>query len=189
MSPLLQSLAGGSSRGYRTFVTAAGPGFESIASATGTGSAGAITFSSIPSTYQSLQLRGHFTTTVSGQSPFLIFNNDTSTVYARHQIAATGFSQLVNAQISVGSMLPGAYNGSSNTQPCVFIVDIENYANTTIAKVMRYFSGLDLNGASSVVEFGSGLWANTNAITRMDVTCTGSFTTSSTFALYGIKGA
>ena len=31
--------------------------YESIASATGTGSSGTITFSSIPSTYQSLQLR------------------------------------------------------------------------------------------------------------------------------------
>ena len=36
------------------------PGFYSIATANGTGSSGLITFNSIPSTYQHLQVRGIF---------------------------------------------------------------------------------------------------------------------------------
>jgi len=67
--------------------------FESIATATGTGSSGVITFSSIPSTYQHLQLRWIARTTdaTSGFESILIrYNGVTSTSYGYHYIEANG---------------------------------------------------------------------------------------------------
>lgn len=189
MSPILQSLANGSARGYRSFAAAAGPAFESIASATGTGSSNTITFSSIPSTYQSLQIRGNFLGTTSGQAFFLRFNSDTGTNYTRHRIYGTSSTLAIGAQATVSAISPGAYNGTSTSHPCATIIDVENYTNTSINKVARFFAGLDINAAQSVVEFGSGLWINTSAITTITLSLSGgSFTTDSTFALYGIKG-
>jgi len=93
MSPILQGLANGSVRGYGGFFGAAAAGaFESIASASGTGSSGTITFSSIPSTYQHLQIRGTADSSGAGtqQDLFITLNGVTSASYTWHQVRATG---------------------------------------------------------------------------------------------------
>jgi len=67
MSPILQSLANGSARGYGAFgAAAAAASYESIASVTPSGSSSSVTFSSIPSTYTSLQLRVNARGTANG---------------------------------------------------------------------------------------------------------------------------
>jgi hypothetical protein len=166
--------------------------FESIASATGTGSSGNITFSSIPSTYTSLQIRligrdGAGT----GTSNFGIqINSDTGSNYTRHNLRGNGTSATAGGSASTssisGTILPLS-NQTANTMG-VSIVDIHDYASTSKYKTVRIFGGVDLNG-SGTVSLESGLWMSTSAITSITlIPGWTTWTTNTTIALYGIKG-
>ena len=71
------------------------------------------------------------------------------------------------------------------------LIDIQDYASTTKYKTVRSFSGMDGNAADTqyVVTLRSNLWLSTSAITSITLIPATAFTTSTTFALYGIKGA
>ncbi|NDC96044.1 hypothetical protein EB077_12120 [bacterium] len=202
MSPLLETLANGSAFGYRSPSAAAGGAFESIATATGNGSSATITFSSIPSTYQHLQIRFIGKSTDSATNTQynyrLRFNSDTGTNYARHMLNGDGSVAQATGNASVDSIGPGytpiPNSGASLTNMMgVGIIDIHDYASATKNKTARVFTGTDLNRTTAPtgqVILHSGVWINTNAITSIDLQLTtGSWTTSSSFALYGIKGA
>ena len=168
-----------------------GSSFESIATATGTGSSGTITFSSIPSTYKHLQIRGNFMTSNSGQILYVRCNGDSGTNYAWHLLGGDGTNVYANNGTSATYM--NGYGNNVGTANASYmttaIVDIHDYASTTKNKTMRSFSGLDKNG-SGEVNLTSGLWINTNAVTSVTLTfLSGNWTTSTTFALYGIKGS
>lgn len=170
-------------------VQKASTAFESIATATGTGSSGTITFSSIPGTYQHLQLRFRVLNT-STASSFLRYqiNSDTGSNYAIHRIdgdgsaaAAAGATSVAYGQASLGT--PDA------DKPYVGILDFLDYASTTKNKTVRGFWGRDTNGGGNLA-LSSALWLNTNAINSITFFWSANnFTTSSTVALYGIKGA
>lgn len=175
-----------------------GGAYESIATATGTGSSGTITFSSIPSGYVALQIRWIARNTDTGTDASIArmaINGDTTTAnYAWHELWGSGSA--VNAG-GAASGLPYygmvVRNGAASGIVGAGIIDIHNYASTTQFKTIRTFSGNDSNG-SGIVGMWSGLWENTNAITSVSLYAetNGSatnFTTASTFALYGIKGA
>jgi len=197
MSPITSTLANGSAYGYRTLAGGANGSYESIATATGTGSSATITFSSIPSTYKHLQIRGITRTTTTTPEPGntywdLTINGDTGTNYATHRINGDGTSatalglsaQTVARIYSLGS------RGSDTNRVGAVILDIIDYASTTKNKTIRAIGGIDTNGANSEISLTSGLWINTSAITSITITIgSGNFATNSTIALYGIKGA
>ena len=82
--------------------------FESIATATGTGSSGVITFSSIPSTYKSLQIRYMSKDTNASDgvlNPKIQFNSDTGNNYAYHELRGDGTSATTNAGDSYSGVL------------------------------------------------------------------------------------
>lgn len=163
--------------------------FDSIATATGTGSSGTITFSSIPSTYQHLQIRCNVIESPAGDTQILRFNGDSGSNYARHNLYGQGTSAVALASTSTTSIPVGPIQqGLDSTQPSPCIIDIHDYASTTKNKTVRVFTGIDKNGSGDVT-LTSGLWMSTNAITSLTISVPGNFTTSSTFALYGIKGA
>ena len=83
MSPIL-SARGGMSAGAYGWGAASGAGtsFESIATATGTGSSGTITFSSIPSTFKHLQIRGISRNSANSIGALMQYNSDTGSNYA-----------------------------------------------------------------------------------------------------------
>lgn len=167
--------------------------YESIASANGTGSAGNIVFSSIPATYTHLQLRclvsDTYTASNGAQEGWLQFNSDTASNYSYHRLTGNGSTAsalgidtntVMDDEISIAHGTTGAFG--------VAIIDIQNYASTTQYKTVRSFNGSDLNG-SGYVRLASGNWRSTSAITS--ITIGGSitaFSTTSRFALYGIKG-
>jgi hypothetical protein len=171
--------------------------FESIASATGTGSSATITFTSIPQTYQHLQIRyiGNTGRAASGNDLIGIrFNSDSGNNYAIHRLQGNGSSAAAlgsTPQTYVWGL--GACASPSTSTLAASIVDIHDYTSTVKNKTVRIFQGVDFNdnGTQSVVQLSSGLWLNTAAVTSISfVTNTGSnFTTGTTFALYGIKGA
>ena len=178
---------------------AAAGAFESIASATGTGSSGIITFSSIPATYQHLQIRclvkDVFTSGLV-DSIYLRFNGTTGTLYGSHELdgngSAAGASAISNAnEIEIPKTIPDSNASFANIMG-VAIIDIHDYASTTRNKTLRSFSGVNANTTSTDfrVNLASGLWRSTSAINQITIhTNIDRFTTTSTFALYGIKGA
>jgi hypothetical protein len=163
--------------------------FESIASATGTGSSGTITFSSIPSTYKSLQIRCNFIPSVAGTIMQLRVNGDTGLNYSRHFIATQGANGLITAQTSQGGFNIGPTNGTDTTQPNLAIIDIHNYQAVGPSKTIRFLSGVARAQASNSITIGGGMWNSSAAITSVTlVLSSGNFSTNSTMSLYGIKG-
>lgn len=168
--------------------------YESIASATGTGSSTSLTFSSIPSTYQHLQIRG-ISRNTGGSVSYAIYLtfNGSSSGYAWHYLKGNGSTASASGVASeVNINLQNADAGGTSTASTVgaSIIDIHDYASTTKNKTVRAITGTDANTASPffAVSLGSGLWANTDAITSITITNGYNFfSTNTTFALYGIK--
>jgi hypothetical protein len=163
--------------------------FESIATATGTGSSGTITFSSIPSTYSSLQIRYLAISDGAGPVVSARFNGVSSSIYVQHYLQGTGAAAQADYDAAKNSMSIGdKYTGIANgTYPYVGIVDILDYASTTKNKTVRTLSGIDKNGSGSI-SLISGLSMATTAVSSITILISGgNFTTASTFALYGIK--
>jgi hypothetical protein len=177
--------------------------FESIATATGTGSSATVTFNSIPSTYQHLQIRflAKTTDSVVGASDtyeLRVTFNGVTTNYAAHRLYGDYSAAGATAGTALASVLTiraipssNATNGSNIYG--VGIIDIHDYASTTKNKVMRMINGTNANTAGNAsyrINLVSGLSLDTNAITSISISTSGTaFTTGSTFALYGVKGA
>ncbi len=171
--------------------------YESIASATGTGSSGVITFSSIPATYKHLQIRGIAKDTYAGvfELPTRVrFNSDTGNNYTMHNLNGNGTTVTAQGD-ATGTNAFFKFRGSNLSTDATYanmnavsILDIIDYADTSKYKTARGFSGSDRNGAGSIFLI-SGLWLSTSAISTITLTADGTnWTTSTTFALYGIKG-
>ena len=175
--------------------------FESIATATGTGSSATITFNSIPSTYQHLQIRLMAKTTDTSIGTLLYrltFNGDNNANYARHALNGSGSSALATGNADV-NWIDNRYATMPNSNAAipnimgVSIIDIHDYASTTKNKTVRAINGLDTNASvfGGTINVSSGLWRSTSAITSINLVMSdgANWTTNSTFALYGIKGA
>jgi hypothetical protein len=162
----------------------------------GTGSSGTITFNNIPQNYKHLQIRSLAKTDDSaspstGNNILIQFNSDSGSNYARHSLLGDGSS--VQAAASASSSSPriaictNSGTGLTNVMG-VSVIDIHDYASTTKNKTVRGFTGTDANG-SGQVRLTSVLWNSTSAITSLSLYISGvNFTSSSTFALYGIVG-
>ena len=163
--------------------------YESIATFTGNGTATNYTFTSIPSTYKSLQLRINVLGS-DGDSIQIQFNSDTAANYVYHFLAGTGSAAVASAATAL-SWIPisdASYQGINPTYPTAIITDIIDYASGSKNKVTRSFAGIDKNG-SGVVDLMSGLWISTSAITSIKVFGFNNLNTGTTISLYGIKGA
>lgn len=148
----------------------------------GAGGAANIEFTSIPSTYTHLQIRGIGLITSAGGFTAQ-FNADTGSNYSWHQLYTEGSVVLANAG-STQTLMYIAYGAGSATSPNAFVTDILDYKDTNKYKTIRSFSGNDLNGSGGVQRW-SGNWRSASAITSIKVTA--SFNQYSQIALYGIK--
>jgi len=174
--------------------------YESIQTVTvGAGGSSAITFSSIPSTYTHLQIRGigkNTNTSGAGTNLNMIFNSDSGANYSYHSIYGDGSSATWANGTSTTSMWIGHTTTSATSSPnatSIFagnVTDIWDYANTNKYKTTRNLGGYDNNG-NGLITLGSGLWQNTNAITSIKLIdrSGNNLIQYSQFALYGIKGA
>lgn len=170
------------------------PAYEAIASTTLTGTSSSVTFSSIPSTYEHLQLRvfSRVSGAVTARYIRLQINNDTATNYIQHFLYGNGTSALSNASTGLSFIEIGFSPGASATAGIygLSITDIVDYASTNKNKTVRGLFGHDRNGAG-VVFLGSGLWTSTAAINRLDVfpDASDTFAAGSVFALYGLRSS
>lgn len=169
--------------------------FEAIASQTLGSDTATITFSSIPSTYQHLQIRylsKSTTTGLFGTSIDVRLNSDSGSNYTRHLLFGDGASITTSGSTSQTS-IRFLQNGCESSTADIFgvgIIDIYDYASTSKYTTVRTMCGWDANG-SGVIGLDSGLWLSTSAVTSVTLGI-GNFNTSykagSVFALYGIKG-
>ena len=175
--------------------------YESIATVTvGAGGSSSISFTSIPSTFTHLQIRGIFrsdraSSSAQADALSIQYNSDASTSYRGHSLFGNGATASAGTSTGIYAnyldVTPGATSLSSTFASAV--IDILDYTNTSKTKVMRGLSGCDLNG-SGVAVFSSGMWPVSNqAISSIKLQVVGSivdnFVQYSSFALYGIKGA
>lgn len=168
--------------------------FESIATATGTGSSPTITFNSIPSTFKHLQIRAIARIDAAGISSNdyrVRINGVTTSSYAYHFLEGNGSAVSASGSASQtgGSIYKGYTGGAAASNIMgVTIIDILDYSSSTVNKTIRAISGVDLNGSGNIV-INSSLFISTAAITSIELNTygNGNFTTASTFALYGIK--
>jgi hypothetical protein len=180
--------------------------YESIATVTvGSGGASSVSFSSIPSGYQHLQVRSLIQTNRTSYAVDQItwrFNDDSGNNYAAHYIRG-GFATTPNAAASVSATSTNRITYPAISTSVVAntftasVMDILDYANTNKYKTTRELAGYDLNGTAGTdsyggtITLGSGLWMSTSAITKITIDKTdGSlWSQHSKFGLFGIKGA
>lgn len=171
--------------------------FESIATVTvGSGGSSSVEFTSIPSTYTHLQIRGISKATNNPSATdwnllYIETNSDTGSNYSEHRIEGNGSSVSATGSANTTKMALSIESGSlqnANTFG-VAVIDVLDYANTNKYKTFRGLGGADNNG-SGYVSFHSGLWRSTSAITSIKLTPQAStFAQYTSFALYGIKSA
>ena len=153
-----------------------------------------VTFSSIPTSYTSLQIRyiARSTYASTGDSPLMLLNGNTGNNYATHTMSANGTAVSASG-IAPYNAMPCPNISAANATASVFgsgIIDIHDYNSTTRNKTIRAFGGWDGNG-SGFTQLRSGIFLNTSAITSITLNLQntgGSFASGSTFALYGFKG-
>jgi hypothetical protein len=171
--------------------------YDSIATTTvGAGGSSTITFSSIPSTYQHLQLRYIARDTLGAADVtglLLRFNSDSGTNYTRHYLLADGSAVYAGAGTSRTSINGGLVlsGGGPASVFAAGVIDVLDYANTNKYKTYRVLDGVDTNGTSppGYVDFESALWLSTSAVTSITITLpSGNYAQYSQFALYGIRG-
>lgn len=189
MSPILGGIGGVSVRGFGHFPNLYFSSFDSIATTTLTGSASSITFSSIPATYEHLQVRAIMRL---GGSDYLTTTFNTGTaVNNRHRINGDGSTMSAGGGSGTGQDF-GPYPTNSNAANIfgVLILDILDYKNTNKFKTYRFFNGFELNGSGQIY-LQSTTAATTSAITSIEfATYSGTgFVANTQFALYGLKGA
>ena len=163
--------------------------YESIATVSvGSGGSGTITFSSIPSGYEHLQIRAINLGSASGTDVRIRFNSDTGSNYRTHYLYGQGSSAVAGAS-GATTYATIALTSLSTDKPSVLVTDILDYRSTSKNKTIRSLTGMDNNGSGYILLY-SGLWfATPAAITQIDITPnSGNFNQYSSFALYGIKG-
>lgn len=167
-----------------------------ISSVTGNGSATSFTFSSIPQTYSSIELRwtarNTDTANANQNAMYFQFNGDTGANYVWHNLFGTGAT--VAAQSGTANNNGIAYSaiqrgGATAGIMAVGIYTIQDYAVTSKNKTTRSFTGSDTNTANTNirVNLGSNLWLSTAAINSITVFADYAFTTDSKISLYGMK--
>jgi hypothetical protein len=172
----------------------AGGDFESIATVTvGSGGAANIEFTSIPGTYQHLQVRGIVRSdrADSNENVRYQLNASTSSNYAYHALRGDGSAAVAEAGSSQAQMELDRTIAGANATASVFggfVMDILDYSLSSKATTTRTLGGYDNNGSGQVV-LSSGLWTVTDAVTSVKFfpRFGTNFVQHSTLALYGVK--
>ena len=168
--------------------------YDSIQTVTVSGSSTfSVSFTSIPSTYTHLQIRGigaYARTAAFPGGTVWTFNNDTAANYSSHSLY--GYNSIASTGSGVGASSLGLSDvGTINSSVQYWsptVIDILDYANTNKYKTARAFSGMDNGTVTGEIDFYSGNWRSTSAITTITMTVgTYNLVAGTTYALYGIK--
>lgn len=163
--------------------------YEPIATTTLSSAASSVTFSSIPSTYTDLICIVDAQLVSGATSTNLIgyLNNDTGTNYSWTRLFGDGTSAASDGASTYGSLILAAAGFLSAANQTNYIIQINNYSNTTTNKTVLNRSNLASNGTDAIIN----LWRNTSAITtlKLQTQISNNMIAGSTFTLYGVKNA
>ena len=159
--------------------------------------AASVTFSSIPATYEHLQVQ--FTIrgmrTDSTNSTEVRLNGDTGTNYSGHVMYGSGSNAYGFGSTGLGYMgYSGVLLTPAGTKPATTyascVLDILDYANTNKNTTAVFNWGVDL-GTYGNATLMSGLWDNTAAVNEVSFTMNPTYDTArgSSFTLYGLKSS
>jgi hypothetical protein len=158
--------------------------YQLIATATGTGSSGVLTFSTIPSTYTDLVLKYSLRSDTGGNTEMTIKLN--STVITQRNLLGNGStaSSTTNAYTVVNA------TGSTASTYTSGEIYIPNYLST-VAKSLSSDAVEENNGTTARAQLTAGLASTvTSAVTTINLTdLYGNWTTASTAYLYGVKSS
>lgn len=150
---------------------------QTLGSATAT-----VTFSSISGSYTDLILIVNGSTTID-ENYRIRFNSDTGSNYSYTRITGDGTSAASERATNAAFI---QFTAGDHTKRGAFIVNIQNYSNTTTNKTTLSRHSIGESNVGAYV----GLWRNTSAITSITLTTfSTTFTSGSTFSLYGILAA
>lgn len=158
------------------------PTYTSLANTTIGTAVNSVTFSSINGSYRDLILVLNWGN--SANTGFLIrFNSDTGSNYSYVIMNGNGTS-VTNLSSSAGTSLAVGYVWNNNTVTGNALIQIMDYSATDKHKTVL----LRTNEAGQSTDATTGRWANTSAITSIQIYGAGSsnFTVGSTLGLYGI---
>lgn len=137
-------------------------------------SAGPVTFSSIPSTYENLVIEVMGASASAGGNDTLVlqFNGDTTGNYDYVQMNTAGSSVSESIAATQGSMWVGVLPGSARS-PSTMVgfsrIVIPSYARTTYLKCARSSSWYMQSAGSQTVYDLGGIWHSTAAINSVTV--------------------
>ena len=149
--------------------------------------ASTLSFTGISGSYTDLVLVINAANTSGNQDVYMQFNSDTSTNYSRTVLRGNGSTATSTRTSNATSAYLTSISGTSTTAgEYNSITSIQNYSNATTYKTVLTRSNTAQYGTDAIVN----LWrATPAAITRIDITSTGTFSIGSTFTLYGIQAA
>lgn len=157
--------------------------YEPIATYNGTGSAGNITFSSIPATYTDLVLVASIFSTANANS-ILRLNGDSGSNYSVTNVSGNGSTAVSYRGANQTAVLFQQDQFSTSTAAALTIFHFMNYSNTTTNKTVLTRS----SKADQSAEMHVNLWRNTAAINSITISGA-TYTTNAIFTIYGIKAA
>tara|TARA_R110000824_G_scaffold184012_4_gene365050 strand:- start:103 stop:570 length:468 start_codon:yes stop_codon:yes gene_type:complete len=136
-----------------------------------------VTFGSIPGGYKDLVLITD-TSTVSSAAYLTRFNSDTGVNYS-----TVGFYGGSNSNNTTADYFDLQGFAVTTAFRSLLIMDIQDYSATDKHKtVLTRASRADIAAYA-----GAGRWANTNAITTIDISASSNFAAGSTFRLLGVN--
>lgn len=165
--------------------------FIKIASANGTGSSNALSFTSIPNTYTDLVVRGTLQTSFSNATTGRFrFNNVSSNFYSIQRMRTNGQSNFTGSlEYQVGSVYTGDVVPSASGYVSSLELNVFSYADVTyLYPTATMSAGSPRSGEGWV--FSCITYEDLAVINRIDFLIDdGNFTTASELTLYGILRA
>jgi hypothetical protein len=166
--------------------------YDSIQTITvGSGGQSSIEFTSIPSTYKHLQVRGIAKSTGSAATFASIrLNGDSGANYSAHELTGNGTAVEAYGAASQTNGWADPIVGTAYTSVfTAFTLDVLDYTNTSKYKTIRYMGGHSTQSTNPYAFMTSATWQNTSAVTSLSLSFSDrNFGQYTSVGLYGIKG-
>lgn len=160
----------------------------------GAGGSAGITFSSIPQTYTDLVLFTSFRLSASGiEAVDFTLNSSTGANYNWRYVQGAGSSGInAGSGTSQTGFTEAMLTDGNTSTTSVFsnsMMYVANYSSTSTSKSLYIDDVEEENSATAYMRFTAGLWAQTAAISSIQITASSNFAQHSSASLYGIKNS
>lgn len=162
-----------------------------IAQVVSTGGSASMIFSNVPQGYRDLKLIINGRAVYGFYTTLSVYFNSTgsngwSQTYLRGQNTTVSTTRGTSSTPTYGLLMDTGWNSTASGVFSAAEVDIFNYSSTSTYKTAIARNSLE-EGTTGVTELNVGTWANTAAVSYVDVATNGVWASGSTATLYGIK--